>query len=73
MVSKGYVALAAVGILVMLAGMAFIVLDLMGKGDNSGLDPKDLGIVVVGLILTVVGGALSVRKTPVPPPAPPAA
>ena len=73
MVSKGYVALAVVGILVMLAGVAFIALDLMGKGDSSGIDPKDVGIVVVGLVLAALGGVLSVRKKPASPPAPPAA
>ena len=73
MVSKGYVLLTVAGILVMLVGLAFIALDLMGRGDNSGIDPKDVGVVVVGLVLAALGGVLSVRKKPASPPAPPAA
>lgn len=70
MVSKAYTALAAVGILVFLAGLAFIVLDYMGKGDTSGLDVKDVGIMILGLVLAAIGGVMSVRKKPEASPAP---
>lgn len=64
MASKAYVALTVVGVLVLLAGIVFVVLDYTGNGDTSGLDPKDLGILLVGLVLAIVGAVMSTRKRP---------
>lgn len=71
MVSKGYAVLTVVGILVLLLGLIFIALDFAGSGDTAGLDPKDLGIVLIGLILAIVGAALARRKTSAPGPSSP--
>lgn len=62
--SRSSTALLVVGIVAMVAGAAFIVLDLTGMGDSSGLDYKDLGIVVLGVVLSGIGAALAVRKKP---------
>ncbi|HUZ79705.1 MAG TPA: hypothetical protein VMV28_03705 [Thermoplasmata archaeon] len=68
MLSRGYIALAAVGIVLFVAGIVFIALDYSGVGDTSGLDLKDVGLVVIGLILAAIGGAMAVRKRPASPP-----
>ena len=69
MTSRGYLALTVIGVLVALAGLALIALDSLGKGDTSGLDLKDVGLVIVGLVLAIAGGALGARKpAPTPPP-----
>ena len=56
--SKASTALIVIGVLVTLAGIAFLVLDALGKGDSSGIDPKDIGLVVAGIVLGAVGGVL---------------
>ena len=68
MVSRGYTALAVIGIVLFVAGIVFIALDYSGRGDTSGLDLKDVGLVVIGLILAAIGGAMAVRKRPASPP-----
>ncbi len=52
------------GILAIVAGVAFVALDLLGRGDSSGADPKDLGIIVVGIVLVAVGLVLGRRPKP---------
>ena len=61
MVKVGLI-LAVVGVLAVVAGLAFIALDYLGAGDTSGLDPKDVGIVVVGVILLLAGLFLGRRR-----------
>ena len=68
MVSRAYTALAGVGIVLFVVGIVLIALDYSGLGDTSGLDFKDVGLVVVGLILAGIGGVMSVRKSTAPPP-----
>ena len=62
MFPKVYSALVAVGILVVLAAIVFIGLDYAGKGDTAGLDPRDLGLAIFGLVLAIVGGWLGSRN-----------
>lgn len=50
-----------VGILALVAGVAFVTLDLLGRGDSSGVDPKDLGVIAVGVLLLAVGLVLERR------------
>ncbi len=68
--SKGSTALIVVGALVTLAGIVFLVLDALGKGDSSGIDPKDIGLVVVGIVLGAVGGVLGRGGAPSSAPTP---
>ncbi len=65
----GSTALTIVGVLILLAAIAFIALDYLGKGDTSGLDYKDVGILVLGLLLAGVGVGLGRRKKPAVAPA----
>jgi uncharacterized membrane protein len=60
--SRTSVILVILGIVVILAGIAFISLDLAGMGDTHGFDPKDIGIIVVGLILLIIGAVVRSRK-----------
>ncbi len=69
--SAGSTAVLVIGILLVLAGVAFITLDFLGHGDTSGLDVKDLGILGVGVILAAVGGALGSKGSK--PSSPPSA
>ncbi len=62
-------ALLVVGVLLALAGVAFLALDALHMGDSSGIDPKDVGILVVGILLAVIGAALAGRKKVSVPPA----
>lgn len=71
MLSKAYTALAAVGVLLFVIGLALITLDYLGKGDTSGVDYKDVGLTVLGLILAAIGGVMAVRKKPTTSPTPP--
>ena len=69
--SAGSTALVVLGVLFVIAGVAFIALDTIGRGDySSGIDPKDAGILVVGIVLAAIGGVLGRRK---PAPTAPAA
>ncbi len=58
-------ALIVIGVILVVVGAASMALDLSGRGDFGGLDPKDLGTLVVGILLLVVGGWLRGR-TPTP-------
>lgn len=60
--STGSTVLTVLGVLAILAGIGLIALDYLGKGDTSGLDYKDVGIIVVGIVLAAIGAALSGRK-----------
>ncbi len=62
--SKASTAFIVIGVLVTLAGIAFLVLDALGKGDSSGIDPKDIGLVVVGIVLGAVGAVLGRPQRP---------
>lgn len=66
--STGSTIVLGVGILAIVAGVVFIALDYAGMGDTSGLDYKDVGIIVVGIVLAGIGGALAGRKKPMPAP-----
>jgi uncharacterized membrane protein len=61
--SKTSTVLVILGIIVIIAGIAAISLDLAGMGDTHGFDPKDVGIIVVGLILVIIGALVRSRKT----------
>lgn len=67
-VSAASTILSAIGILAVVVGIVLIVLDYTGRGDTSGLDYKDVGILVVGIVLTGIGGSLAIRKGSVAPP-----
>lgn len=60
--------LLVVGILAVIAGAVLVALDYIGVGDTSGLDYKDVWIIVVGIVLAGIGGALAGRKKPAAPP-----
>ncbi|MGI0132942.1 MAG: hypothetical protein ACREDK_07645 [Thermoplasmata archaeon] len=66
--STGSSALLILGVLGVLGGVALIAIDVMGKGDTSGIDVKDVGILIVGVLLAVIGGALSRRRPSAPSP-----
>ena len=59
--SAGSTALLILGVLLVIAGIGLIALDYAGKGDTSGIDYKDVGILVVGIVLAALGAALSRR------------
>lgn len=63
--SKGSTALLVVGVLVILLAVVSIAFDLLGRGDTQGLDPKDLGLLAVGVVLAGIGAALGARPRPV--------
>lgn len=69
--SRGSTVLLFVGVVVAIAGVAFIALDALGKGDSSSIDYKDVGLVVVGVLLAAIGAALGRRRSAPAPPAPP--
>jgi hypothetical protein len=50
-------ALLVIGVLLVLLGAGAIALDMMGHGDSSGLDYKDLGILGIGFVLLIIGAA----------------
>lgn len=65
--SAGSTVLLALGLLAIVAAVALIALDYLGRGDTSGLDPKDLGILGAGVVLVGVGAALGRARTPPSP------
>lgn len=60
--SAGSTALVVIGILLILGGIGLIILDQIGRGDSHGIDLKDVGIVILGIILAAIGGALGRRR-----------
>ena len=66
--SSASTALVVIGALLVVLGVGALALDLTGHGDSSGLDYKDVGILVVGVILLGIGAGL--RRSPSPSPAP---
>jgi hypothetical protein len=47
--------LKVIGVLLTLGSLALIAIDLSGMGDTRGIDYKDVGILIVGLIILIVG------------------
>jgi len=47
--------LKLIGVLLIIGAIALIIIDLSGVGDTSGLDYKDVGILIVGLIILIIG------------------
>lgn len=70
--SRWSLILYILGGLALLVAIAGITLDALGRGDGPPFDPRDLAILVVGVILVGVAvglGRLPPRPTPSPPPA----
>ncbi|MDG6933960.1 MAG: hypothetical protein JRN68_04620 [Nitrososphaerota archaeon] len=59
--------LKIIGILLIIGSLALIAIDLSGMGDTSGLDYKDVGILVVGVIILILGFVVK-PKSSIPPP-----
>ncbi len=65
--SKTATALLVVGVILLVAGIAFIALDYSGAGDQSGLDYKDVALVLIGVVLAGIGAGLRSRAGTSPP------